>query len=87
MTSLIDEIKKLLSVQADGSPATPVFKSAIAELERHESEARHLKAAASGHDAELAKLKAEMSGRGMDLVEESVDENNAVRLRVRHWQN
>jgi hypothetical protein len=35
----------------------------------------------------LAKLKAEMSGRGMDLVEESVDENNAVRLRVRHWQN
>ncbi len=35
----------------------------------------------------LSKLKTEMAGRGMDLVEESVDENNAVRLRVRHWQN
>jgi hypothetical protein len=35
----------------------------------------------------LAKLKSEMAGHGMDLVEESVDENNAVRLRVRHWQN
>lgn len=35
----------------------------------------------------LSKLKTEMAGRGMDLVEETVDENNAVRLRVRHWQN
>lgn len=35
----------------------------------------------------LQKLKAEMESRGMNLVEETVDENQAVRLRVRHWQN
>lgn len=35
----------------------------------------------------LAKLKTEMAGRGMDLVEETVGEDNSVRLRVRHWQN
>jgi len=35
----------------------------------------------------LAKLKSEMAGKGMDLVEETVDENQSIRLRVRHWQN
>jgi hypothetical protein len=35
----------------------------------------------------LGRLKEEMSGKGMDLVEETVDENRSVRLRVRHWQN
>lgn len=35
----------------------------------------------------LGRLKEEMSAKGMDLVEETVDENQAVRLRVRHWQN
>jgi hypothetical protein len=35
----------------------------------------------------LSKLKTEMAGRGMDLIEETLEENNAVRLRVRHWQN
>ena len=35
----------------------------------------------------LAKLKSEMAGKGMDLVEETVDENRSIRLRVRHWQH
>ena len=35
----------------------------------------------------LAKLKSEMAGKGMDLVEETVEENQSIRLRVRHWQN
>jgi len=35
----------------------------------------------------LAKLKSEMAGKGMNLVEETVDENQSIRLRVRHWQN
>jgi len=35
----------------------------------------------------LQKLKAEMESRGMNLVEETVDEHQAIRLRVRHWQN
>jgi len=35
----------------------------------------------------LQKLKTELSGRGMNLVEETVDENQAIRLTVRHWQN
>ena len=35
----------------------------------------------------LQKLKSELDSRGMNLVEETVDENQAIRLRVRHWQN
>lgn len=35
----------------------------------------------------LTKLKNEMASRGMDLVEETVDETQSIRLRVRHWQN
>ncbi len=35
----------------------------------------------------LTKLKNEMAARGMDLVEETVDESQSIRLRVRHWQN
>ncbi len=35
----------------------------------------------------LTKLKNEMAARGMDLVEETVDETQSIRLRVRHWQN
>ena len=35
----------------------------------------------------LGRLKEEMAAKGMDLVEETVDGNQAVRLRVRHWQN
>lgn len=35
----------------------------------------------------LQKLKTEMEARGMNLVEETVEENQAIRLRVRHWQN
>jgi hypothetical protein len=35
----------------------------------------------------LAKLKSEMAGKGMDLVEETVEQNQSIRLRVRHWQN
>jgi len=35
----------------------------------------------------LQKLKSEMESRGMNLVEETVDEHQAIRLRVRHWQN
>lgn len=35
----------------------------------------------------LQKLKSELETHGMNLVEETVDEDHAVRLRVRHWQN
>jgi hypothetical protein len=35
----------------------------------------------------LQKLRTELAERGMNLVEESVDENQAIRLTVRHWQN
>lgn len=35
----------------------------------------------------LQKLKTELAVRGMDLVAETVDENQAIRLTVRHWQN
>jgi hypothetical protein len=35
----------------------------------------------------LQKLKTEMTSRGMDLVEERIEQNQAIRLRVRHWQN
>lgn len=35
----------------------------------------------------LQKLKTELETHGMNLVEETVDEHQAIRLRVRHWQN
>lgn len=35
----------------------------------------------------LQRLRTELAERGMNLVEESVDENQAIRLTVRHWQN
>lgn len=35
----------------------------------------------------LTKLKNEMASRGMDLVEETVEATQSIRLRVRHWQN
>ncbi|HAB18736.1 MAG TPA: hypothetical protein PLX89_12090 [Verrucomicrobiota bacterium] len=35
----------------------------------------------------LQKLKSEFVGRGMNLVEETEDENRVIRLTVRHWQN
>lgn len=35
----------------------------------------------------LQKLKSELDSRGMNLVEETVGEDQSIRLRVRHWQN
>lgn len=35
----------------------------------------------------LQKLKTQMAERGMSLVEETVEENQSIRLTVRHWQN
>jgi len=33
------------------------------------------------------RLLDEMQARGFNVVEEEVDENNAIRLKVRHWDN
>jgi hypothetical protein len=33
------------------------------------------------------KLLDEVRARGFNIVEEEVDENNAIRLKVRHWDN
>lgn len=33
------------------------------------------------------KLLDEVRARGFNVVEEAVDENNAIRLKVRHWDN
>ncbi len=35
----------------------------------------------------LQKLRSELSDRGMSLVSETVEENQSIRLTVRHWQN
>jgi len=35
----------------------------------------------------LQKLKTELADRGMNLVEETVDQTQSIRLTVRHWQN
>jgi hypothetical protein len=35
----------------------------------------------------LQRLRTELTERGMNLVEETVDETQSVRLTVRHWQN
>jgi hypothetical protein len=35
----------------------------------------------------LQKLRADLAERGMNLVEETMDENHSIRLTVRHWQN
>jgi len=33
------------------------------------------------------KLKAEMQARGFNVVEEEVNEDRSIRLKVRHWEN
>jgi hypothetical protein len=33
------------------------------------------------------KLKQELQSRQYHLVEEEIDENQAIRLKVRHWEN
>jgi hypothetical protein len=35
----------------------------------------------------LDRLKSGLAERGMNLVEETADENRVIRLTVRHWQN
>jgi hypothetical protein len=33
------------------------------------------------------RLKQELAARGMNIVEEETNEQNAIRIKVRHWQN
>lgn len=60
MTDVIEQLNGLIAVEADGSPRTPIFREAVAAIERHTS-------AADAKDAEIATLQQALSEKDEEI--------------------